>query len=99
MVSYKFKKYSRLQLDLFKSRFVSHSDLAYAWPMFCDLWDDLRAFNDRKGDSKLEALNPMFEAQLDLKLATIPKPPKKHEPLHVDFFKNIRSGGMSGENA
>lgn len=74
---------------------VRQDDLKYAWPLFCNLWDDLRAFNDRKDDPKLKNLNPMFEKQLEDKLRTVP-PPENEKPKQItlDFIKHIRPGGM-----
>lgn len=94
LVSTWFKKYYRIQLELMK-KFVKHKDLEYAWPLCCDLWDDLRAFNDRKNDPKLAKINPMFEKQFEAKLAQAPTPAATKKRLNYDWLSSLKQGGMS----
>ena len=70
------KKY---EADLWTLRnFVKEKDLPYFWELWCELSDELRAHNSRKGEKTLAALAPMQQTHLIEKLAL---PPEIHSEL------------------
>lgn len=87
------KSYMSLNASILKSRAVSESDLQYGIVLLGDMLDEIRSLAVRQGKTELRDLNPMFEAQLEAKLGTIPEEEIKPKVL-LDFTKNMRFGGM-----
>lgn len=65
----------RFKMDLFFLRhFLKEEHLPLYWKNFLELFDELRAFNSRKGDPTLDKynLNKLNEVALDKKLLYVP---------------------------
>lgn len=82
----------QLDLLLFKSPLVKNEDLPYAWKMFCELVDELRALNERKAQPVSSALDELAARHFEDKISTFPE--QKKEPSKWSLAEVLKKGGM-----
>ena len=91
-VNSKVKRYVGLNLAVLKSRFVSEQDMKYGLSLMCEFCDDIRSIDVRRQDPALEKMNPLFEAEIEQKIALTPE--ERKEKIVVDFTRALKFGGM-----
>src|SRR5690242_1837671 len=83
-VNGKVKRYVGINLALLKSRFVPEQDMKYGLQLLCEFCDDIRAINVRRQSSELQELNPLFEKEIETKIALTPEE-RQSKKVVIDF--------------
>lgn len=93
-VNGKVKKYVGINLALLKSRLVSEKDMKYALQLLCEFCDDIRAINVRRQSKELAELNPLFEKEIEKKIALTPEErTTESRKVIVDFTRAMFAKG------
>ena len=70
-------------------RFMKEDDAPKFWNNWCELFDEIRGYNDRKGDKALEKLNPLYEKQVIKNILYVPGVTSEYDVRKVLATANL----------